>query len=279
MPLPPYLRVLFYKSFGVLYGVNFDEIKIKDLNQFRTWNQFFTRELEEGARTIVGENDEKTLVSPCDGKIMRIGQIDSDASSIECVKGNDYRLDEFLLGYKQQGQNSQRTTTERIIDAAKARKNKIGFMVLYLSPKDYHRFHSPANFTASYRRHIAGYLEPVDPRYVARHRDVFKSNERVSILGEWTHGFLAVSFVGATNVGSIKLHFDDQLKTNISNPKQPFVVDKNYAALSEADGAFWKYPVLRKSKGRDKDEKFDIDRYLAEFDIKDVLEVGDTKHF
>jgi phosphatidylserine decarboxylase len=101
MPLPPYLRVLFYKSFGVLYGVNFDEIKIKDLNQFRTWNQFFTRELEEGARVIVGENDEKTLVSPCDGKIMRIGQIDSDASSIACVKGNDYRLDEFLLGYKQ----------------------------------------------------------------------------------------------------------------------------------------------------------------------------------
>ena len=75
------------------------------------------------------------------------------------------------------------------------------------------------------------------------------------------------------------MHFDDQLKTNISNPKQPFVVDKNYAALSEADGAFWKYPVLRKSKGRDKDEKFDIDRYLAEFDVKDVLEVADTKHF
>ena len=152
-------------------------------------------------------------------------------------------------------------------------------MVLYLSPKDYHRFHSPANFTASFRRHIAGYLEPVDPRHVAGHRDVFKSNERVSILGEWVHGFLAVSFVGATNVGSIKLHFDDSLKTNASNPKQPFVYDKNYAALSEADGAFWKYPVLKKSRGKDTDEIFDIDRYLAEFDVKDVLDLSEAKSF
>ena len=152
-------------------------------------------------------------------------------------------------------------------------------MVLYLSPKDYHRFHSPANFTASFRRHIAGYLEPVDPRYVAGHRDVFKSNERVSILGEWVYGFLAVSFVGATNVGSIKLHFDDSLKTNASNPKQPFVYDKNYAALSEADGAFWKYPVLKKLRGKDTDEIFDIDRYLAEFDVKDVLDLSEAKSF
>ena len=57
------------------------------------------------------------------------------------------------------------------------------------------------------------------------------------------------------------------------------MVDKNYAALSEADGAFWKYPVLRNSKGKDKDEKFDIDQYLAEFDVKDILDLGENKHF
>ena len=102
MPLPPYFRGLFYRAVGSFYGMNFDEIKVKDLNQFRTWNQFFTRELEEDARIIADEADEKTLVSPCDGKIMRIGQIDSETSSIDCVKGNDYRMDEFLLGYKHQ---------------------------------------------------------------------------------------------------------------------------------------------------------------------------------
>ena len=38
MPLPPYLRVYIYKGFGSLYGVNFDEIKVQDLNSFRTFN-------------------------------------------------------------------------------------------------------------------------------------------------------------------------------------------------------------------------------------------------
>ena len=35
-----------------MYGVNFDEIKQEDVNKFRTFNEFFTRELKEGARTI-----------------------------------------------------------------------------------------------------------------------------------------------------------------------------------------------------------------------------------
>jgi len=37
-PLPPYFRAHLYKAFGKLYGVNFDEIKVDDLNKFRTFN-------------------------------------------------------------------------------------------------------------------------------------------------------------------------------------------------------------------------------------------------
>ena len=71
---------------------------------------------------------------------------------------------------------------------------------------------------------------------------MYKSNERVNILGDWAHGFLAMSFVGALNVGSIRLHFDEGLKTNNRKPMSPYFTDKNYAALSEIDGSFWKYP-------------------------------------
>jgi hypothetical protein len=38
MPLPPYLRVIMFKVFGFAYGVNFDEVKVDDLNKFRTFN-------------------------------------------------------------------------------------------------------------------------------------------------------------------------------------------------------------------------------------------------
>ena len=32
MPLPPYLRVGIYKAFGAVYGVNYDDILVEDLN-------------------------------------------------------------------------------------------------------------------------------------------------------------------------------------------------------------------------------------------------------
>ena len=38
MPLPPYLRVGIYKAFGGVYGVNYDDILVEDLNSFRTFN-------------------------------------------------------------------------------------------------------------------------------------------------------------------------------------------------------------------------------------------------
>ena len=138
------------------------------MNDFRTWNQFFTRELNEDARIIDNPTDDKTLASPCDGKVMTVGEVNSLETTFACVKGTNYRLDEFLFGYKKSAKDGKRTTMERMIDSARIRKNKVIYMVLYLSPKDYHRFHSPTSFTASYRRHIAGYLEPVDPRYVNR---------------------------------------------------------------------------------------------------------------
>jgi phosphatidylserine decarboxylase len=131
----------------------------------------------------------------------------------------------------------------RIITAAKDRGRKVMFIVIYLAPGDYHRYHSPTSFTANYRRHLPGYLEPVDPRYLKKHRDVLKNNERVNLFGDWQFGFFAVSFVGATNVGSIKIHFDDVLKTNVANPDYPFINDRNYATLSSADNAFMAFPA------------------------------------
>jgi phosphatidylserine decarboxylase len=87
-------------------------------------------------------------------------------------------------------------------------------MVIYLAPSDYHRFHAPAICNAEYRRHIAGYLDPVKPSYVNKHKDVFKNNERVNLFGNWSNGFFFQSFVGALNVGSIKLLCDPKLTTN-----------------------------------------------------------------
>ena len=50
----------------------------------------------------------------------------------------------------------------------------------------------------------------------------------MNLFGDWNHGFFAISFIGALNVGSIKLNFDDLLKSNIKRPTQPYFIDRNY---------------------------------------------------
>lgn len=56
------------------YGINMNEAKLKKASDFDTFNNFFTRELEEGARTI--DNDENTICYPVDGAISQQGDID-----------------------------------------------------------------------------------------------------------------------------------------------------------------------------------------------------------
>jgi len=84
-------------------------------------------------------------------------------------------------------------------------------MIIYLAPGDYHRYHAAASFITNFRRHIVGWLEPVKPSYLDKHPNVFKTNEWVTIFGDWALGYFSMTFVGATNVGSMTLNFDEEL--------------------------------------------------------------------
>ena len=106
--------------------------------------------------------------------------------------------------------------------------NKLFFSVIYLAPGDYHRFHSPTAWVVEKRRHFVGSLcysrllldyiayffssigelFSVSPYMAKRLENLFVLNERVALLGRWKHGFFGMVPVGATNVGSIKVNFD-----------------------------------------------------------------------
>jgi phosphatidylserine decarboxylase len=95
-----------------------------------------------------------------------------------------------------------------------ANKHALFYVVIYLAPGDYHRFHSPTAWVVESRRHFAGELYSVSP-YLQRHLPgLFTLNERVALLGRWRWGFFSYTPVGATNVGSIKINFDSELRTN-----------------------------------------------------------------
>ncbi|KAH7103111.1 phosphatidylserine decarboxylase [Auriculariales sp. MPI-PUGE-AT-0066] len=95
------------------------------------------------------------------------------------------------------------------------------FAVIYLAPGDYHRFHSPAAWVAERRRHFTGELFSVSPFLARRLTDLFVLNERVALLGRWRYGFFSMIPVGATNVGSIVINFDQALRTNVRGRLPP----------------------------------------------------------
>lgn len=112
--------------------------------------------------------------------------------------------------------------------------NDLFHVVVYLAPGDYHCFHSPTDWRVDLRRHFPGeFVHPytclisasyllfrapsppslgslmsVNPGVARLVKELFCLNERVALTGQWEHGFFSLTAVGATNVGSIKIYFD-----------------------------------------------------------------------
>lgn len=99
-------------------------------------------------------------------------------------------------------------------DSQTTAPQKLFYVVVYLAPGDYHRFHSPVSWVCTSRRHFAGELYSVSPYLQRTLPGLFTLNERVVLLGRWKYGFFSYTPVGATNVGSIKINFDRELRTN-----------------------------------------------------------------
>ena len=53
----------------------------------------------------------------------------------------------------------------------------------------------------------------VNPGVARLVKELFCLNERVALTGQWQHGFFSLTAVGATNVGSIRVYFDQVRRT------------------------------------------------------------------
>lgn len=136
--------------------------------------------------------------------------------------------------------------------------NELFYCVIYLAPGDYHRFHSPTEWLIEKRRHFYGELFSVSPTMVSMLQNLFVLNERVALLGKWRHGFFSMTPVGATNVGSIVLDFDPNLKTNLKEDDKKALVgkwrEKQYKSTIEIKDA-------ENSGGNEETKKLSIQGY------------------
>ena len=74
------------------FDVDLDDVDAKVPDDFRTFNDFFIRELKDGARPI--DSDAASIVSPADGRLSQFGPI-NDGTLVQ-AKGRDYRVDELM---------------------------------------------------------------------------------------------------------------------------------------------------------------------------------------
>ncbi|KAL4254915.1 Phosphatidylserine decarboxylase proenzyme 1, mitochondrial [Abortiporus biennis] len=123
--------------------------------------------------------------------------------------------------------------------------NSLFFAVIYLAPGDYHRFHSPTAWVVEKRRHFVGDLFSVSPWMARRLENLFVLNERVALLGRWKYGFFSMVPVGATNVGSIRINFDEALRTNVGSKRSHPLGTYTEAIYSAASPILGGQPLLK----------------------------------
>jgi phosphatidylserine decarboxylase len=186
VPLPKPLRRPVLGGFARMVGADPGEAK-EPLESFSSLNRFFTRELKPGARAW--PHDPSVAASPVDGATGQLGRV-SGGRLIQ-AKGRTYSLRDLL---DEDGQ------WERFDGGA--------FVTLYLSPRDYHRIHSPTDGTIPRARHVPGALMPVNLPAVMHVPDLFARNERLLCYLDGPLGRVAVVAVGAYNVGRISAAFD-----------------------------------------------------------------------
>ena len=166
------------------YGVNMDEAQEQDIDAYKSFNDFFTRELRPSARLLCTETN--AIVSPADGAVSQVGQITN--GQIFQAKGKSFTAIDLLGG-----------SAER----AEPFNNGL-FATIYLSPKDYHRLHMPLTGNLREMVHIPGRLFSVNAATTRSVPGLFARNERVAVIFDTEVGPMALILVGAIFVSSIE---------------------------------------------------------------------------
>ncbi|MFZ5944540.1 MAG: phosphatidylserine decarboxylase [Bacillota bacterium] len=164
------------------YDIQLDECK-KELHQFSSFNDFFYRELKEGARKI--EMDKDVVISPADGRLLVYDKIAID--NLLQIKGSTYSMID-LIGNKQLAETYEQGVC----------------YIIRLCPVDYHRFHFPDSGMPGKAKEVKGHYYSVNPIALHKKAQIYCQNKRdITIFDSDNFAKILLMEVGATCVGSI----------------------------------------------------------------------------
>jgi phosphatidylserine decarboxylase len=194
------------RAFSAIYRVSLADAQRQTVDQYASFNDFFTRALRRDARPLPA--DPRALIAPADGKLSQFGRI--DAGTLLQAKGVRYPLRSLLLDSR-----------------AAAAFDGGWFATIYLAPADYHRVHVPFDATLVRSVAIPGELFSVNADTEAAIPQLFCRNERLVMHFETAYGPLVVVMVGALIVASIETVFgtppSPYRSEQLSMHRQPFL--------------------------------------------------------
>lgn len=164
------------------YNISSHELGIAP-KQYGSLQQFFIRELKDGARVI--EKGERMIISPVDGVIEDWGPITNETEMM--IKDKPYSIHEML------GKES-------------LAKDYVGgnFVLLYLSPAHYHRIHAPYSGKIMTKNVLGKKSYPVNRLGLRYGKSPLSKNYRLATEIRADHGKYALVKVGAMFVNSIE---------------------------------------------------------------------------
>ena len=175
-------------------GLDMDEFK--NYTSYKTLNKLFTRELMKKRKIDHNLND---FISPADSFISEAGDIKHDIALQ--IKGMEYSVEDLLT------KEVDLDNFHKILDG--------NFMNMYLSPKDYHRYHASYSCKVTKLIHVPGKLYPVNFKYLNKQPSLFVENERVIMeCITYDDKLFYMVFVGALNVGKMIFNFEPNIHTN-----------------------------------------------------------------
>ena len=155
----------------------------KPIDEYASFNDFFTRRLKPGARPV-GEG----FVSPADGRLRLYLNADGDRPFP--LKGAQRALREVFSPLQP--------------PADSGRFDAYDIAVVRLAPVDYHRFHFPCDCTTQEPVvTLPGKYHSVNPIALVRYPDLYALNERQIVRCEASFGPYWLVDVGAFGVGTI----------------------------------------------------------------------------
>lgn len=193
------------------------ECSVKGIDEFRSFNDFFTREIQGRSRPICEEPG--VCVAPADGKLLAYPQVDARRSFR--IKRSTFNLG-GLLG-----------------DQAGARAFAGGSLVVSrLGLADCHHFHFPDSGIPEAVRSIEGRLHAGGPYALRTLVPFFTENHRMVTRFESDHfGPMAIVEIGALTVGSIRQRFEPSARVAKGDHKGFFELGGSTVVLLFRPGA------------------------------------------